>query len=544
MITNTSYLYSVKEEEPSEDINGPSEELHSSVQGEERDEIIIGGRIEEETQTQPQPRDEYDTSDGVGEGGVIEDEPHENLIFIVQQFARDLGELGAIKAMFKELMNSNVGNNRAEAFSKDLVFQNVLKGVNIPAKQKGKYGQERDVRTVRALMRAQIDLVERNMASIRSKKDSLITSIVHKEGRDPNGNRKMNLNAKCQKEEDRSFKNKQSTLIGSTNRLKDKYNDEGYSSEEEELITDIKWSDEDLKEVEALQYGDSFITIGEIIPPLDEDEKRVLAEDPAFCMETKVTEEDITIATEEGKTKRVWQEMNRWQGDDGEEPPSEEDLQRMKEAEDDQRRIFNLDSKVLDYTKQRSTDTPFSRRTYLPKQKYPKLEAMESVRSSSIARAAKSWMESNLDSNGNQVKSNTSKSTRTAINKIKKRIETGNLIVVPTDKSGKFAAMSLDTYIQMGQVHTSKDRNITETELGIIQKDLNDHCKMILNIFMIGVGHGEHNVQRVKAAFTTLASEPAVLWLMPKDHKVLKPGQPMPSRALVLIKKDPTIQNI
>ena len=97
--------------------------------------------------------------------------------------------------------------------------------------------------------------------------------------------------------------------------------------------------------------------------------------------------------------------------------------------------------------------------------------------------------------------------------------------------------MSLDTYIQMGQVHTSKDRTITETELGIIQKDLNDHCKMILNIFMIGVGHGEHNVQRVKAAFTTLASEPAVLWLMPKDHKVLKPGQPMPSRALVSIKK-------
>ena len=45
MITNTSDLYSVKEEEPSEDIHGPSEELHSSVQGEERDEIIIGGGL-------------------------------------------------------------------------------------------------------------------------------------------------------------------------------------------------------------------------------------------------------------------------------------------------------------------------------------------------------------------------------------------------------------------------------------------------------------------------------------------------------------------
>lgn len=60
---------------------------------------------------------------------------------------------------------------------------------------------------------------------------------------------------------------------------------------------------------------------------------------------------------------------------------------------------------------------------------------------------------------------------------------------------------------------------------------------MILKIFNVGALHGDLNVDRVRSSFTTQAAEPAVLWLMPKDHKKLVPGQPMLSRALVSIKK-------
>ena len=80
-------------------------------------------------------------------------------------------------------------------------------------------------------------------------------------------------------------------------------------------------------------------------------------------------------------------------------------------------------------------------------------------------------MESNCDSKGNQLRSNSSSATRAAIKKLKARIDSGNLVVVPTDKSGKFAAMSLQTYIDMGEIHTRGDKSISEYELTEIQKN-------------------------------------------------------------------------
>ena len=76
------------------------------------------------------------------------------------------------------------------------------------------------------------------LAAIKSKSPLVIQTSAGRAG--SQWEQKEELDAICQKEEDCSFKNKQSTLIGSTNRHNDKYNDEGYSSEEEELICDIK----------------------------------------------------------------------------------------------------------------------------------------------------------------------------------------------------------------------------------------------------------------------------------------------------------------
>ena len=157
---------------------------------------------------------------------------------------------------------------------------------------------------------------------------------------------------------------------------------------------------------------------------------------------------------------------------EGEDPPDEDELRIMKELEEDSRRIFDLDNKIFDYSKQKSTDTNFSRRLYLPKQKYPKLEALECLRATSIARESKDWMDSHCDSKGNQLINNNSAAMRAAIKKLKSRIDSGNMIVVPTDKSGKFAAMSLQTYIDMGEVHTRADKTITESELAELQKNL------------------------------------------------------------------------
>ena len=80
--------------------------------------------------------------------------------------------------------------------------------------------------------------------------------------------------------------------------------------------------------------------------------------------------------------------------------------------------------------------------------------------------------------------------------RLKGRIERGEVIVVPTDKSGKLAVMSLSTYADMGDIHIAKYRVIDETEAAKIQRELNQHAEMLLKVFSVGEAHGERNVQR------------------------------------------------
>ena len=145
------------------------------------------------------------------------------------------------------------------------------------------------------------------------------------------------------------------------------------------------------------------------------------------------------------------------------------------------------------------------------------------------------WISSNCDDRGNQHITNLTAKQRKGMIVLKQRIERGEVIVVPSDKSGKHCVMTLETYSTMGDVHISRDKVISEGELAEIQKDLNDHSKMLLKVFSVGEAHGERNIQRVKSAFTTNASNVAVLWLMPKDHKPTVPGKPMSSRPVVSI---------
>ena len=68
--------------------------------------------------------------------------------------------------------------------------------------------------------------------------------------------------------------------------------------------------------------------------------------------------------------------------------------------------------------------------------------------------------------------SNLSKNKKDNKDSIQKRIERGEIIVIPTDKSGKLAVMPLSFYEELGEVHTRKDKEITEKEVTTIQKDL------------------------------------------------------------------------
>ena len=157
------------------------------------------------------------------------------------------------------------------------------------------------------------------------------------------------------------------------------------------------------------------------------------------------------------------------------------------------------------------------------------------MRKKRVMEETEEWIKKNCDDKGNQAKTNVSPAMRLGIKRVKERVEKGEVVVVPTDKSGKFAIMPLDVYEEMGRVHTEGATIINESELSDLQRELNNHVKMFTKVFNVGVTHGEKNVERIRSGFTSGANGVAILWLVPKDHKEKKDGIPMASRPVVSI---------
>ena len=61
-------------------------------------------------------------------------------------------------------------------------------------------------------------------------------------------------------------------------------------------------------------------------------------------------------------------------------------------------------------------------------------------------------------------KTNLNKSEKAGLEKLKKRIESNELVIACTDKSSKFIAVKKETYIKMGNSHTKNYTVISRAE--------------------------------------------------------------------------------
>ena len=300
----------------------------------------------------------------------------------------------------------------------------------------------------------------------------------------------------------------------------------------------IKFSDVEIEKEEEKrgEKAKNYVVLGTIVPPLTKEEIFVLELDPKLAIESQITKEDISIAVEEGKVKRMWGQMNEVNDvlEDGtvEEATPEERL-RAEEQENELRRLSNYDTKTFDFTHCKSTDTKFNRRTFLPRRSKAKTESEEMLRRNKIMNETEDWMKTNCDVRGNQLKTNISSKMKKGIKALKERTAKGEVVVCHTDKSGKFAIMPLETYTKMGSVHTANDRKASEEDLNEIQREVNHHVRMLLKVFNVGAIHGDNNEDRCRSGFTSSAACPPVLSLMVKDHKKIQEGQPVPSRPVV-----------
>ena len=73
---------------------------------------------------------------------------------------------------------------------------------------------------------------------------------------------------------------------------------------------------------------------------------------------------------------------------------------------------------------------------------------------------------------------NLSQAQRNGLKKLRKRVQDGEAIVMMTDKSGKLAVADVESYLDMGKVHTSGDKEVGEAEVKKTQRLYNGHVSM------------------------------------------------------------------
>jgi hypothetical protein len=122
---------------------------------------------------------------------------------------------------------------------------------------------------------------------------------------------------------------------------------------------------------------------------------------------------------------------------------------------------------------------------------------------------------------------------RRGLKSLQKRIKAGELIVAQTDKSGRFSVLSRKQYIEAGEVHTMKDKQIGTEESKMIEHHLNGHMRWWAEM----TGIGDNWDQRDRSVRNLLNHELVTcpMTLRVKDHTTwsVESGESPPTQCIM-----------
>ena len=100
---------------------------------------------------------------------------------------------------------------------------------------------------------------------------------------------------------------------------------------------------------------------------------------------------------------------------------------------------------------------------------------------------------------------------------LKKRVKNEEIVVLPTDKSGRFGIMSMDNYLRAESKHTVKDEKVDMATVSKTQNELNGNISMVIKFFKIG--HLWKHGERVRSTMINNSLTICPMYLAYKDHK-------------------------
>ena len=263
-------------------------------------------------------------------------------------------------------------------------------------------------------------------------------------------------------------------------------------------------------------------------------EIKLLEKTPKYQVLDALMEEEFEVELEILGTKLRWS-IQKDIDESLEEDEVVEDLTAQEEdniriIEASTRQVYDRDTDTVDLSKRRTTDLPNNSRIILPKPLPPLEEAKLNVRLDKLRETFAEYMKKNCDSKGRQA-SNLTWELQQGLLSLKSRIKKGELLVCPSDKSGKLVVTDPETYLILGSEHTKNDTQISQDEVARIQQTLNGHQSMLIKGFNIG-GAWNHT-DRVRESTISQSNAIPPLYLMIKDHKEVPVGDFPKTRPVV-----------
>ena len=271
---------------------------------------------------------------------------------------------------------------------------------------------------------------------------------------------------------------------------------------------------------------------------LSSEEWSLLARGPKYCVVRSCSEEDMRVETETCVLKHKWDCMGR-EGDEdyellsGEEKEEHDRVAQLAEEMAAQTRlVHNPEEGSWDARGLRVTDYKHNSRVIFPKAQSSEIESSLEVMRMELLHHHKEWVRGNCNCKGDQ-KLNLSSEEQAGLKSLKKKVADGGLVILPTDKSGRFAVMSMVTYTKAGMVHVNDDEEVGIEERKANQKIVNGTVSMLLKVFRVG-SNCRHE-SRWMESMISQSLEACTLWLLFKDHKLWESsrGTPPPTRPVM-----------
>ena len=107
---------------------------------------------------------------------------------------------------------------------------------------------------------------------------------------------------------------------------------------------------------------------------------------------------------------------------------------------------------------------------------------------------------------------------KVGLKSIQERLKNEEIVVMESDKSGRFSIIKMEEYLAAGDKHVEADKELDEKELRAVQRKLNAACSMFVKVFKVGENTGQ--VDRHRGNVINHYVNPSAMKLTHKDHKM------------------------